>query len=83
MVRYRLDLASGDTLGMTLFSLPAHWVIYRATRGYPRKIINLCHRMVLTMIIQNRNKAGFFLALSCVKRVFPEQAMTWNLAFLL
>jgi len=80
MIRYRLDLASTDTLGPALFSLPAYWVVYRATRGYPRKIINLCHRIILTMIIQNRNKAGFFLALSCVKRVFPEQAASWKLA---
>jgi general secretion pathway protein A len=80
MIRYRLDLASADTMGEALFSLPALWVVYRATRGYPRKIINLCHRIILTMIIQNRNKAGLFLALSCVKRVFPEQAVSWNLA---
>ena len=80
MIRYRLDLASTDTMGAALFSLPAHWVVYKATRGYPRKIINLCHRIILTMIIQNRNKAGFFLTLSCVKRVFPEQAVSWKLA---
>jgi general secretion pathway protein A len=80
MILYRLDLASAGKMGATLFSLPAHWVVYKATKGYPRKIINLCHRIVLTMIIQNRNKAGFFLALSCVKRVFPEQAVTWKLA---
>lgn len=80
MIRYRLDIASGDTMGEALFSLPALLVVYRATKGYPRKIINLCHRIILTMIIQNRNKAGFFLALSCVKRVFPEQVSNWKLA---
>jgi len=73
MIRFRLDMASADGMGSALFSLPAYWVVYRATRGYPRKIINLCHRITLTMIIQNRNRAGFWLALSCVKRVFPEQ----------
>ena len=73
MVRFRLDMASADGMGSALFSLPAYWVVYRATRGYPRKIINLCHRITLTMIIQNCNRAGFWLALSCVKRVFPAQ----------
>ncbi len=80
MIRYRLDLASTGTKGSALFSMPAHWVVYRATRGFPRKIINLCHRIILAMIIQNRNRAGFFLALSSVKRVFPEQVKRWKLA---
>ncbi len=78
MVHFRLNLASADGMGAAMFSMPAFWMVYQATRGYPRKIINLCHRIILTMIIQNRNKAGFFVVLSCAKRVFPEQVRGWQ-----
>ena len=44
--------------------------IYRATGGYPRKIINLCHQSILAMIIQNRRKVGYFLIRKCAHRVF-------------
>jgi len=73
MIQFRLDQASTRGKGKALFNYPALWVIYTVTRGFPRKIINLCHLIVLTMIIQNRGRAGWFLAFSCARKVFPEQ----------
>jgi general secretion pathway protein A len=73
MIRYRLEKSSNDFKTYTFFSFTALLAIYWATRGYPRKIINLCHRCVLTMIIQNRSVVDLFLVRTCIPRVFPNR----------
>ncbi len=73
MIRFRLEKSSGKYTAYTFFSLPAVIAIYAASRGYPRKIINLCHRCILTMIIQNRTAVDLFLARTCIRRVFPHR----------
>ncbi len=89
MIKFRIARASANPASVpSLFSLPALWAIYRATEGYPRKIIALCHQAILAMIIQNRVKAGFFLVRSCAARVsFMEKANGkgphWRLALTL
>ncbi|MBW1773331.1 MAG: AAA family ATPase [Deltaproteobacteria bacterium] len=73
MITFRLHRAgNGQGGGDNLFSFPALWAIYRTTEGYPRKIINLCHRIVLSMIIQNGTRAGWLTARTCSKRYFPK-----------
>jgi len=71
MIRFRLNLASQGARANVLFTLPAYWQIYRASRGYPRKIINLCHQSILALIIQNRHRADWRLINSCRKRIAP------------
>lgn len=78
MIQFRLKQSSAEHQAPALFSYPALWAIYRSTRGYPRKIINLCHRSILTMIIQNRTKVGWRLVRSCVQRVFPTALNKWS-----
>ena len=78
MITFRLHKARNGHGGGNLFSFPALWAIYRTTEGYPRRIINLCHRIVLTMIIQNRARAGWLTARTCSKRYFPKQPVTWR-----
>ena len=73
MIRFRITLASDSCLVPVLFTLPALWAIFRATGGYPRKIITLCHQVMLAMIIQNRVKAGLSLVRSCAGRVSPAE----------
>lgn len=69
MIRFRLDTASGDTgNGVVSFTFPALWAIYRITRGYPRKIVRLCHQIILTLIIQNRSRARWALVRFCARR---------------
>jgi general secretion pathway protein A len=70
MIQFRLNQSSAVAQKLALFTYPAMWAIYRATRGYPRKIVNLCHRSMLAMIIQNKTKANWFLVQSCMKRAF-------------
>jgi general secretion pathway protein A len=74
MIKYRLEKSSNSPQRMSLFSLPALWAIYRISGGYPRKIINLCHQSILSMIIQNRSKSGYILVNTCARRVFPGES---------
>jgi len=81
MIQYRLNQSSAATKRLALFTYPALWAIYRATNGYPRKIVNVCHRSILTMIIQNKSKANWFLVQSCIRRVFSSgKKRTWQIA---
>jgi general secretion pathway protein A len=75
MINYRMAKASTDNSSAShMFTLLALWAVHRATGGYPRRIITLCHQVMLTMIIQNRTRAGFFLVRSCAGRVNPLKA---------
>ncbi len=74
MIRFRLEKSSNNFKTYSFFSKPALLAIYLATGGYPRKIINLCHRCILTMIIQNRTVVDLFLARTCIGRVFPNRS---------
>lgn len=78
MIKFRLEQSRASGKRLELFSLPGLMAIYRFTNGYPRKIINLCHQSILTMIIQNRNSIGYFLVRSCVQRVFPTESGRWK-----
>lgn len=69
LILHRLKLSSTTQKPATLFTLPALWAIYRASRGYPRKIIHLCHQSILALIIQNQTKAGWALIQSCKNRL--------------
>jgi general secretion pathway protein A len=74
MIKFRLEKSSNSRRKLNLFSYPALWAIFRITGGYPRKIINLCHQSILSMIIQNRSKSSYFLVRACARRVFPEES---------
>ncbi|KUG22455.1 hypothetical protein ASZ90_007772 [hydrocarbon metagenome] len=66
MINYRLSIARDNEIAPSLFSFWGLVAIYMATGGYPRKVVILCHQIVLTMIIREKNKAGWFLARSCI-----------------
>jgi general secretion pathway protein A len=84
MIQYRLNQSSVAAKRLALFTYPALWAIYRATNGYPRKIVNVCHRSILTMIIQNKSKANWFLVQSCIRRVFSSgKKRPWQFAAIL
>ena len=74
MIKYRLDLAGGNKqLNASLFSFLSYWLIYGLSKGYPRKIINLCHQIILTLIIQDRTQVSWRLTLSSAKRLYPAR----------
>ena len=74
MIKFRLEKSCNSARKLSLFTIPALWAIYRITGGYPRKIINLCHQSILSMIIQDRSKCGYFLVRACSRRVFSEES---------
>jgi general secretion pathway protein A len=86
MIHHRLKLSSPTPKPQELFTWPALWAIYRSTQGYPRKIIHLCHQSVLTMLIQNRTRAGWLLIRSCKNRMvlkekrWPRRIVMWGTA---
>ena len=80
MIKFRLEQSIDPSKTYTFFTRPALWAICWATGGYPRKIINLCHRCIMTMIIQNRSIVNFFLVRSCIQRVFPKRVKKIKIA---
>jgi general secretion pathway protein A len=54
LIEFRLKIA-GLNSGRSLFTDDAYMAIYSETLGFPRKIINLCHHALLTMLIKEKN----------------------------
>ncbi len=76
LIRFRLARSATTDEGAHLFTLPAIFLIHRISGGYPRKIINLCHQALLTMIIQNRAKVDAFCVKTVKKRLFMNRPTT-------
>ena len=53
MIEFRLRIA-GLNGGRSLFTDDGYNAVYEETLGYPRKIINLCHHALLTMLIKEK-----------------------------
>jgi len=74
MIQHRLSLAGRDgKVASTLFTGPAFWVIYRVSKGYPRKIVQLCAKSLLSLIIQNKSRVSASLARACAQRMAFNQ----------
>jgi general secretion pathway protein A len=73
MIKHRIAKASDYEQMPELFTLSGLWGVYHYTGGYPRRIITLCHQVMLALIIQNWTKANYFLIRSCAKRVSTEK----------
>jgi general secretion pathway protein A len=72
LIRFRLSRAGRPAEMPALFTLPGLWAVYRATDGYPRRIITLCHQILLTLIIQNKTRAGWTIVRSTTGRLMPH-----------
>lgn len=66
LIRHRLDLAGPE--GGKLFSSGACTRVYMATGGYPRKIVRLCHKAVLELIIADRKRATWSHVSDCIRK---------------
>lgn len=82
MIKYRIGKASDMEKAPSLFAYSGLWALYRATGGYPRKIVTLCHQIILSLIIQNKSKAGWFLVHSCAQRnpIRQRKVLKWTAA---
>jgi Type II secretory pathway, component ExeA (predicted ATPase) len=71
MIEYRVSKAMGEgSFPPSLFSGPALWTIHRATGGYPRKVVRLCHKSLLQMLIADKS----VVTRGSVRRVLREEA---------
>lgn len=67
MIEHRIAQASQAGQEPVEFTLPALAAVYLATGGVPRKVVMLCHQVILAMIVRNRSRAGWFLVRSCLR----------------
>ncbi len=67
MVEHRISVASIQPDRSSLISFGGMIAIYAATGGYPRKVVSLCHQVLLLMIIRRCTRADWFLVRSCIK----------------
>jgi len=77
MIRFRIDQSRDAQRTSDLFTFPALFAVYRATGGYPRKIVHLCHQCLLAVIIQNKTRAGWALVRSCSRRGERTGRLGW------
>jgi len=54
LIDFRLRRAGASGGAEIFFSKAAVWAVWRATRGYPRRIVDLCHQCLLAMILEDR-----------------------------
>jgi len=75
LIHFRIQ-ASGGGSAKRLFTRPAMAAVFLATRGYPRRIIHLCHRVLLALIIQNRRRANWHLVRTSARRAVRHRFST-------
>jgi general secretion pathway protein A len=66
MINFRLYVAANLEKLPELFNYWGFVAIYLATKGYPRRVVMLCHRVILKMIIRGKKKADWLIVRSCV-----------------
>jgi len=64
MIEYRVKQSRINESNSKLFTLLGLLAVYYYTKGYPRKIINLCHKITLAMIINESKIADLLLVRS-------------------
>ncbi len=75
LINFRLEKCFIKGKTSTLFTPLGYFLIYIATKGFPRKIVTLCHQIMLSLIIKNKTKADFLFVRSCIKKVFPKKSI--------
>ena len=65
MIAHRISLASIEPDRRPLFTMGGMVAVYLATRGYPRKVVSLCHQVLIMMMIRGKSRAGWFLVRNC------------------
>ena len=68
MIRYRIDQCreeGGDK--RELFPFTSLLLIFLLSKGYPRKIVMLCSKILLAMVIKEKKRATLPLVWSCAK----------------
>ncbi len=69
MIEHRISVASQDPSRHSLFTFGGILAVYLATAGYPRKVVSLCHQVMLMLMIRSKSRAGWFLVRSSVRKM--------------
>ena len=69
MINYRISIARESEVTEPLISFWGLALIYVATGGYPRKIVSLCHQVILMLIIRGKKKAGLMLVKNSISEM--------------
>ena len=69
MIKYRVYVARELESGPILFTFWGLLAIYLSTGGYPRKVVSLCHQVILMLIIKGKKKAGFLIVRKCLNEL--------------
>ncbi|GAB7081743.1 ExeA family protein [Megalodesulfovibrio paquesii] len=69
MIRHRMARAAKSAQGKERFTFLGYLAVHRITGGYPRKIVRLCHKVMLGCILRNQSVAGWRLVHACNARV--------------
>jgi general secretion pathway protein A len=76
LIRFRMRQAIGHGAAPPAFSPAAYLLIHRYTRGFPRRIVHLCHHLLLAAIVRNSSRVGAGLVRSCArKRELPQPGL--------
>ncbi len=68
MIAFRLSKSHHkSTAAPRIFSSPAVLLIYLLSGGYPHRIVTLCSRLIITLLVKNKQRAGLFDLLSSLK----------------
>ena len=75
LIRFHIERAAANPDSPpALFNTLSQWAIYRMTQGDPEQIIDLCHLIVITLTIENKKKANWFMTLRCANLLIPKRA---------
>lgn len=70
MINYRIKVAKNFEESQEMFTFWAAVSIYWSTRGYPRKVVSLCHQILLMMIVRGEKQAGYLLVRDCINDMY-------------
>jgi len=68
MIAFRLSRSHHkSTAAPRIFSPSVTLLIYLLSGGYPQRIVTLCSRLIITLLIKNKQRAGLFNLLGSLK----------------
>ncbi len=73
LIEFRLEKSIVYNAKIPRFSFLAYMAIYKFTKGYPRNIINLCHHIMLALIIRKKWTVDYFLVQSCALKIMAPK----------
>lgn len=65
LIQHRLELARAGAKSPNLFTFGGFWTVHRETGGRPRRIMNLCHKSFLALVLRNGKRIDRAVVKAC------------------